>query len=183
MSSNNSQSKPAEDYLSELRAALAGAPAALQAEILADVAGGFDGLTDDETRTRIAELGDPHVIAADATVDDSVPGTSGVGPAPTLQPVTKGYATATGIVLTAGWYLVPVLGWIAGLVMIGIGDHWTPQVRRRSILISIGAALVAVAGIVIFRGTEVWLIGVIIFLAVPIIVNAFVSDHLRRTWR
>lgn len=180
MSSNNSQSKLAEDYLNELRSALAGAPAALQTEILADVAGGFDGLTDEETRARIAELGDPHVIAADATVDDSI----AAGPStPVEQPVTKGYATATGIVLTAGWYLVPVLGWIAGLVMIGIGDHWTPQIRRRSILISIGAALVSVAGIMIFRGTDVWLIGVIIFLAVPIIVNAFVSDHLRRTWR
>jgi hypothetical protein len=98
------------------------------------------------------------------------------------MPVSLAYPTAAAIVLTAGWYLVPIVGWIVGLVMIGAGSRWALEVRVASVCASVAAALVAVAALVVFRGTEVWLIGAAAFAIVPLIANVFVGGYLRRQW-
>lgn len=174
MTSSRSQSVPAQRYLGELDAALAEAPATVRAELVADIAGELDGLSDEEARARITELGDPRAIAADAAAQVR---SMNPGAAP-----SKVYPTITAIVLVVGWYLVPVLGWIAGLVMIGVGAEWISAVRRRAILTSIVAAVVAAGALLFFRTTEFGLVGLAIFLVVPLIVNIFVGSFLRSHW-
>ncbi|MEC5185810.1 hypothetical protein RCH12_003287 [Cryobacterium sp. MP_3.1] len=174
MSSTDSFSASARRYLAELESALSAAPAALRADILTDIADELTGLDEDASRARIAELGDPRVIAADAAAEAQAPGRA--------VPVSRAYPTAAAIVLTAGWYFVPIVGWIAGLVMIGMGKLWTPQVRVASAVVSVAAALVALAALLIWRGTDLWLLGLTVFLLVPLIANIFVGGYLRRQW-
>ncbi|WP_440710875.1 hypothetical protein [Herbiconiux sp. YIM B11900] len=169
MTTPDSPNDVARRYLGELEAALATAPAAIRAELVSDIASELSGLDDAQTRARIAELGDPLVIAADATAESRESATAAVA----APPLTKTYPTVAAVILTAGWYLAPVLGWIGGLVMIGVGTHWRPAVKRRAILTSIVAGLVAGAFLLVFRGTGVWPIGLVAFLVIPLI------QHLR----
>ena len=180
MSSTNSFSASSRRYLDELESALAAAPAALRADILADIADELNGLDEDASRARIAALGDPRAIAADAAAEAQASGSPVPGPVPV--PVSKAYPTAAAIVLTAGWYVVPIVGWIAGLVMIGVGKLWAPQVRVASAVVSVAAALVALAALLVMRGTDLWPLGLAIFLLVPLIANIFVGGYLRRQW-
>ena len=174
MTSSESRSVPAQRYLGELDAALSDAPAPVRADLLADIAGELDGLGDDEARARIAELGDPRAIAADATAQ-----VRAMNPEPAPS---RAYATITGVVLTAGWCVVPLIGWIAGLVMIGVGSLWTASVRRRAILTSVAGVVVAVGLLMLFRGTDFWMVGLAAFVIVPLIVNIFVTSFLRARW-
>lgn len=169
----------ARQYVTDLEAALVSAPATVRAEIVADVAGELQSLTDAEARERIAALGDPQRIAADAAAQSASDAPTGAADPP--APSTT-YATLTAIVLTVGWY-VAALGWIAGLVMIGLGDRWLPTVKRRAILTSIAGTVVAVVALLVFRTTDVGLIGLALFLVIPFITNIFVGSYLRRTWR
>jgi hypothetical protein len=188
MTSSESRSASAERYLGELDAALAAAPAPVRIELVADIAGELDGLTDDEARARIAELGDPRAIAADATaqVDSMNPAVSPAlasdSPSTAVPSPSKVYPTVTAVLLTVGWYVAPVLGWIGGLVMIGVGSEWASWVRRRAILTSLGGAVVAVGALLFFRTTELGLVGLAVFLVVPLVVNIFVGSFLRAQW-
>lgn len=174
MTTPDSPNDIARTYLAELDAALATAPVGIRTEMVSDIAGELSGLSDTETRARIAELGDPLLIAADATAGSQDPAT--------VPPPSKTYPTVAAVILTAGWYVAPVLGWIGGLVMIGVGAHWPAAVKRRAILASIIAGLVAVAALLVFRGTDVWPIGLVAFLVVPLIANIFVGSYIRERW-
>lgn len=189
MSTNDAYSAPARRFLAELESALAGVPADLRAEITADLAGELHGLDADAASARIAELGDPRTIAADASAEARQTATqttdvqtADAQPVDVRMPVSKAYPTAAAIVLTAGWYLVPIVGWIVGLVMIGAGSRWAPQVRVASVFASVAAALVALAALLVFRGTDVWILGAAAFALVPLIANVFVGGYLRRQW-
>lgn len=179
MSTDDSFSAPARQYLVELESALAGVPADLRAEITADLAAELRGLDEAAAAARIAELGDPRAIAADLSAEAQ---TAVAQPVEARMPVSKAYPTAAAIVLTAGWYLVPIVGWLVGLVMIGAGSRWAPQVRVASVCASVAAALVAVVALLVFRGTEVWLIGAAAFALIPLVANVFVGGYLRRQW-
>lgn len=168
-----SQNNAAKAYLQALQTALSDVPQDVRDEIVVGIADELRGLDPDATTRRIHELGDPRAIAADARAES-------------LQPsdvaVPRGYAIATSVVLVAGWYLVPVLGWVAGLIMIGAGAHWDRATRRNGILASVAIIVASTIGLLIFRGTDAWLAGVIIFAAGPLIGNIFVADYLRRQW-
>ncbi|WP_424463216.1 DUF1700 domain-containing protein [Pseudoclavibacter helvolus] len=168
-----SQNNDALQYLRELEAALAESPQDLREEILGDIADELRGLDEDATRVKIRELGDPRAIAADAHAESSVP------PVPETP---RGYAITTSVLLIAGWYVVPVLGWLAGLIMIGAGAHWPSRVRRNGILSSVAVIVASTIGLLVFRGSDAWLAGVIIFAAGPLIGNIFVADYLRSRW-
>ena len=174
MTVEHTHSDAARLYLRELETALAAAPADLRAEIVDDVSARLQGLDDTAAAGRIAELGDPRAIAADATaeVDASDP-----SPAPSLT-----YPTIAAVLLAAGWYVVPLIGWIAGLVMVAYGAHWLPSVRWTAILTSVMAALVAVAGLLAFRGSDYWPVGLAVFLVVPLVANIVIGVRLRRRW-
>ncbi|MCS5713261.1 hypothetical protein NVV95_01705 [Herbiconiux sp. CPCC 205716] len=174
MSTTEPLSAAARRYLRELETALASAPAALRAEIVDDVSGELSGLDDARTAERLAALGDPRAIAADALAENR--------DASDTLPVSKTYPTLTAVVLTAGWFVVPVAGWIAGLVMIGIGDRWSAATRRNAILASIGGAVVGALALMLLRVTDLGLVGLALFAVVPLLVNIFVSSALRSHW-
>lgn len=174
MSTTEPLSGAARRYLRELETALASAPAPLRAEIVSDIESELSGLDETRSGERIAALGDPRAIAADALAENRT--------APELLPVSKTYPTLTAVVLTAGWYLVPVIGWVAGLVMIGIGDRWSAATRRNAILASVGGAVLAVLVFLGLRLTDVGLLGLILFAVLPLLVNVFVGSALRSHW-
>ena len=171
MTAPDHQHPVAAEYLEALDSALAGAPDDVRRSMVADVADELRGLDGDAARARVAELGDVRTIAADATADTTAPAAPG-----------RGYAIATSVTLVAGWYLVPVLGWVAGLVMIGAGSHWTPEVRRRGIVAAVLVVLVSTAALFAFRGTGVYGIGLVVFAVGPLIGNIFVASWLRDRW-
>ena len=192
MSIHEAQSPSAERYLSELNAALSATPASLRAEIVSDIADELRGLDEAAASARIAELGDPLAIAADANAEFDAPVASTTSAAP-VTPEASGtpappampslaYPTTAAIVLTVGWYLMPVLGWIAGLVMIAVGREWTTAVRVRAIVASGVIGLVSIGALLAFRGTELWGVGLGVFLVLPLIANVFVGSYIRRRW-
>ena len=172
--SDPAQGKLASQYLKELDSALAASPRAVRDDIVADIAGELRGLSETAARERIARLGDPRAIAADAVAEERTEAARG--------PVTKAYPTVTAVVLTAGWYVVPVFGWIAGLIMIGVGERWTGSVKRTAILVSTAGAVVSSAAFILLRGLDYGLVGLAALLVVPLITNIFVSSYLRARW-
>ena len=192
MSIHEAQSLSAERYLNELNAALSATPASLRAEIVGDIADELRGLDEAAASARIAELGDPLAIAADANAEFDAPVAPATPPAP-ATPQASGtpaiavapslaYPTAAAIVLTVGWYLVPVLGWIAGLVMIAVGREWTAAVRVRAIVASGVVGLLSLGALLVFRGTELWGLGLGNFVVLPLVANIFVGSYIRRRW-
>ncbi|NRD27964.1 hypothetical protein [Frigoribacterium sp. VKM Ac-2836] len=173
MTASDQQHPVAAQYLKDLDRALIGAPDDVRRSMLADVADELRGLEGDAARSRIAELGDVDTIAADARADT----TALIPAAP-----NRGYAIGTSITLVAGWYLIPVFGWIAGLIMIGAGTHWTAAERRRGILASVLVILFSAVALVAFRGTAVWGIGLAVFAVGPLVGNIFVASWLRDRW-
>ncbi|WEO77329.1 hypothetical protein BJQ94_18575 [Cryobacterium sp. SO2] len=174
MTTNDSFSDPARRFLEELSNALFAVPPALRTEILSEISGELAGLDADAARSRIAELGDPRAIAADLAAEAQPPG------APVV--VSKAYPTAAAIVLTAGWYVIPIVGWIVGLVMIGACARWAAQVRVAAMVASVVAAVIAVLALLLLRGTDAWILGLAVFLVVPLLANIFVGSYLRREW-
>ncbi|PPF43359.1 hypothetical protein C5B85_13620 [Pseudoclavibacter sp. AY1F1] len=168
-----SQNEVAGSYLKELRAALRDGTPQVRDEVLNDIADTLRGLDVDETQARIRELGTPDTIAADAMAETA--SLEDAGP-------SRAYPIITSIVLIAGWYLVPVLGWVAGLIMIGASQDWSSRVRRNGILASVAVIVASTIGLFAFRGTDAWLVGVIIFGVLPFLGNIFVADYLRRRW-
>lgn len=168
------QGKLASEYLKELDTALAASPRAVRDDIVSDIAGELRGLSETDARERIARLGDPRAIAADAVAEQRTEADA--------RPVTKAYPTVTAVVLTAGWYLVPFFGWVAGLIMIGVGERWTSSVKRTAILASVAGAVVSSAAFILLRGMDYGIVGLVILLVVPLITNIFVSSYLRARW-
>ena len=192
MSIHEAQSLSAERYLNELNAALSATSASLRAEIVGDIADELRGLDEAAASARIAELGDPLAIAADATAEFDAPVAPAAPPAPATSQASGtpaiaaapslAYPTAAAIILTVGWYLVPVLGWIAGLVMIAVGREWTTAVRVRAIVASGVVGLLSLGALLVFRGTELWGLGLGIVIVLPLVANIFVGSYIRRRW-
>jgi uncharacterized membrane protein len=116
----NTESAPTTHaYLEELRRVVADLPPAVAAEIVRGVEEALSGLTDDEAQVRIAELGDPHEIAAD--VRDESP----VNDAEDGDRHDRGWYTwLTAVLILLGGVLFPVVGWIVGVVLLWRSRSW-----------------------------------------------------------
>jgi hypothetical protein len=118
------------DYLERLDRAAADLPDGTRAELLADIRGHLSetaGASPGEAAVRqiLGELGEPEeIVAAAAPEAADRPSRSG------RTDRTGGelaYDVTTVLVLLLGGFVVPVLGWIAGVVMLWNGPRW----RRR----------------------------------------------------
>lgn len=116
------------DYLARLDVALRDVPHGIAAEIRAGVAEELSSLDPDAAERRIAQLGDPAVIAREAMDAGGL-----VPPGPWVPPVvpvrspattTRGFAIAAALVLSFGGFLVPFAGWVVGAVMVGLSSMW-----------------------------------------------------------
>lgn len=168
-------SRIAQNYLTELESALSEVPASVRSDLLADIEAELEGLDDDRAAACITRLGDPRKIAADATDVDG-PGTSR----------SRVYPVITVSVLIFGGYLIPVIGWIAGLVLIGRGSGWTAAVRRRAMLVSVAGVIgsLLVLGLLHAFGnsSSLTIPGIVVVALLPFVVNVVIGRYLNREW-
>ena len=120
-----------QDYLRRLDRAAAALPPDRRRDLLEEIsehiaAARASGAGDDEAavRTVLDRLGEPEEIVAAARED--VP--YGWGPPPVAQPRGTGHELAAVLLLTAG-SLVPVVGWLAGVVLLWTSSLW--RVREK----------------------------------------------------
>ena len=108
------------DYKRKVEQAIAGLPRQQRRTILEDIDAHLDealspGATDSEVREVLARLGDADAIAAAAVPD--------------ARRATPGTAVEIWalVMLTAGSIVLPVIGWVAGLVLLWRSVRWTTR--------------------------------------------------------
>lgn len=147
------------DYLERLDAALAHVPYATAQEIREGVEEELRSLDPAAADERMRELGDPQHIAAAATGSlREGPAAGGAGApswAPAPPPRSAGtaspiYVVLTGLAVAFGMWLVPVVGWIAGIVLVWASVVWRRWEKILATAVPLGAvALLAVIGAIV----------------------------------
>jgi hypothetical protein len=135
------------DYLDRLRRAGAGLPPAARAELLDDIAAHLaetvgPGADEAQARQALDELGTPKEIAAAAAAESGAPVGVPAG-APARAGGELAYDVGTVLVLLLGGFVVPVLGWIAGVVMLWNGPRWSTREKWAGTVLWPAAILVA----------------------------------------
>lgn len=144
--SQSSQPQAVRSYLSELESALAGVPEDVARDILDGVAEELAGLDSAAAATRIEELGDPAFIAAEARAESARPsaGEASAG-APAGDPQSssgRGSVVAISLAVAFGGVVVPVVGWIVGLVFMWFSKRWRTWEKWVATIAVPGVALV-----------------------------------------
>ncbi|MFK3678179.1 HAAS signaling domain-containing protein [Microbacterium sp. NPDC090218] len=120
-----------EDYLAQLDEAMRGLPHGVASDIRGGIVEELEGLDAAATAARISQLGDPRAIAREA--QDEVPSSPTIvvaapvaaPPAPRRSSTsTRGFAIAAALTLSFGGFLVPVLGWFVGAVLVSLSALW-----------------------------------------------------------
>lgn len=110
------------DYIERLRRASADLPDGPREELVDNISAHLEetsggATTEAQVRTALDELGTPEEVAAAAREE------SGSRPARTDTGLF--YDVAAVLVLLVGGFVVPVVGWFAGVVMLWAGPRWT----------------------------------------------------------
>ena len=130
-----------EEYLARLDEAMRGLPHGVASDIRDGIQEELLGLDAAATAARIARLGDPGVIAREAQEElpapppraDSAPAAvSGSRPSVTA---TKGFAIAAGLTLSFGGFLLPVVGWLVGAVLVSLSSLWKTWEKAVAIVV------------------------------------------------
>jgi hypothetical protein len=137
------------DFLEGLESAMAELPHGVATEIRGGIEEELDGLDAEATAARIAQLGDPETIArearaevpADASTAAALPGPSARPTAKAPLVDTRGYAIASALVFAFGGFVIPVVGWFVGAVLVSSSTLW----RRWEKVVAIVLPLVAAA--------------------------------------
>ena len=170
-------------YLARLDTELDRLPADLHRDIHAGIAEELQGLDAEAAAARIQQLGDPAFIAAEARTE-----------IPTDAPVVATEAPAPGrtlsivavVVLIAGSLLVPVLGALAGLLLVSQAKAWTLKEKTAAWLAPVGIALLALAAVSLMTSAGlggahlVYLVGYLVF---PVVGIVLAVRARRRGWR
>lgn len=116
------------DYLARLDIALRDVPHGVAAEIRAGIAEELSSLGPDAAERRIAQLGDPAVIAREAMDAGGyvppAPSAPAIAPVPVSVTHSRGFAIAAALALSFGGFLVPFVGWVVGAVMVVMSGMW-----------------------------------------------------------
>lgn len=112
-------------YLSQLETELADVPASVRSEIVSGVSEELAGLDAAAAAARIDQLGDPAFIAAEARAEAGAPADR---PAehPTVGERTEPawFAVVASLLVAVGSFVVPVVGWVVGIVMVWLSKAW-----------------------------------------------------------
>jgi hypothetical protein len=156
------------EYLNELDHALAGLPRSRRREVIDEIAGRIaaaraaggdvDGL-----------LGDPTTIAAGARAR------FGLGPDP-----GSWREVATLFLLPIGGLVVPVIGWLVGVVLLWQSDAWTRRDKLIGTLVVPGGLLAPFVLLTLVSGVPGVAALVALFVA-PIISTFHLARQMRRT--
>lgn len=120
-----------EEYLARLDEAMRGLPHGVASDIRGGIVEELQGLDATATAARIARLGDPVAIAREAqdevpespTIMVAAPVAAPPAPRPSATS-TRGFAIAAALTLSCGGFLLPVLGWFVGAVLVSISTLW-----------------------------------------------------------
>ncbi|WP_102191646.1 HAAS signaling domain-containing protein [Microbacterium aurantiacum] len=132
-----------EEFLARLDEAMRGVPYGVANDIRRGILEELDGLDADATADRIASLGDPALIAREAQAEGLDRHTPVAVAAPrTPMTQSRGFAIIAALMLGFGGFLVPVVGWVIGAVLVCLSPLW-----RRGEKIIAFAAPFFVAGV------------------------------------
>ncbi|MFT3875389.1 MAG: hypothetical protein QM708_03020 [Propioniciclava sp.] len=122
-------------YLDRVRTLLTGVDAEVADALITGLAEELDGLGEDETRARIREIGSPEEVTAEARAEarpsappswpaSTTPAPSSFYAPPPRQHDADWYTILTALAVTVGGFVVPVIGWIIGVVMLAASRTW-----------------------------------------------------------
>lgn len=142
-----------DDFLNRLDAAMQNVPHGVATEIRAGIVEELEGLDAAATAARIAQLGDPAVIAHEAQAEVPAPATMSADPkAPASN--TRGFAVIAALVLSFGGIVVPAVGWVVGTVMVCCSPMWRTWEKVIAIVMPLViAGVLMLVGIVAWQGT------------------------------
>ncbi|WP_157981537.1 HAAS signaling domain-containing protein [Protaetiibacter intestinalis] len=112
-----------DSYLAALQRELADVDRATRDELVRGIREELDGLGDAEAAERLRELGDPAFVAASARSEARQ-----VVAEPQKQDAAW-YSVVTVLLGSIGGFVVPVIGWLVGLVMLWMSSTW--QLRHK----------------------------------------------------
>jgi uncharacterized membrane protein len=145
-----------EEYLDRLERELADFPSARRRELvqeisehIAEARAGLEPETEADVRNLLDRMGDPADIAAEAR-----------GPAPETVPTTAAVERGSGaldvaalILLLLGGVVIPVIGWLVGVVLLWISSAWTARQKLLGTLVVPGGLALPV-GLLVFATSE-----------------------------
>lgn len=142
-----------EDYLARLDAQMRSLPHGVASEIRAGIVEELQGLDAAATAERIAQLGDPAVIAYAASAEASpAPVATAAPPAPSRPATaTRAFAIVAALALGFGGIVLPIVGWLIGAVLVGFSGLWRTWEKIVAILVPLAAA-----GLSIVVATAMW---------------------------
>lgn len=170
------------DYLDRLRRASVDLPVDVRTELLDDIRAHLADTVDAsageaEVRRALDELGTPEEIAAAAAAESGTQSAGRTGG-------DQAYDVVAVLVLLIGGFVIPVLGWIAGVVMLWNGPRWTVREKWTGTLIWPIAIIVGVGGLFaahVTAGGLVVVVPVAAIIALAILIVGF--THLLRAAR
>lgn len=138
-----------EDYLSRLDAAIAELPWRIANDLRSGIAEELDGLDAVAVRERIAQLGDPELVAAAAREEAEPPVPVVVvapapPPAPGAKPAmvdTKWFAIVGALMLGVGTFVIPIGGWVIGVALVTSSRFWRRWEKTAAILLPVPVLL------------------------------------------
>jgi hypothetical protein len=176
------------DYLAELDRELAGVPDEVRQGIVAGIAEELEGLDAAAATSRITTLGDPAFIAAEARAGvapkSTGPKSTTVVLAPPRASEQRWYVVVTTALLYFGGLVVPLAGWVVGIMMLWASPLWTRNEKLIAAIVppAVGVVLfgiLALAG----SGFAVWHALVLGGLVGPILASFVIGIILsHRGW-
>jgi hypothetical protein len=171
------------DYLDELDREMAGVSGEIRDGIVAGIAEELDGLDAAAAASRIESLGDPKFIAAEARAG-AAPKPAPVRTAPPRASEQRWYVVVTAILLDIGGLLVPLAGWVAGIMLLWASPLWTRNEKLVATLVPPAVGLLTF-GILALVGSQLmlWHAYVLGALVGPVIASLVIGIVLsRRGW-
>ena len=139
-------SNPVTAYLTRLDSALVGVEPSVRAEIVSGIREELAGLDPADAAARIADLGDPALIAAEARAGTTAP-VAEPAPGRTLSIVAV-------LVLIVGSFAVPVLGALVGLIWVSLSAAWSRREKLVMWLVPVVSVVVVLAVVAIVEATD-----------------------------
>ncbi|MDL5486918.1 hypothetical protein [Microbacterium wangruii] len=130
-------------YLRELDSLLEDVDAETRSSLVDGIREELAGLSPSEAADRIRLIGDPAYVAASARVSEPARRNSDHGQVPVTE--RSWYVALTVVLITIGGFIVPWVGWIAGIVMLWISRAWTTREKWIGMLALLATAAAVVA--------------------------------------
>jgi len=174
-------------YLGELNRTLAGVPDDVRQGIVVGVAEELEGLDAAAAASRIESLGDPAFIAAEARAEaraGAAPNPSAAKLAPSRASEQRWYVVVTALLLEFGGLLVPLAGWVAGIMLLWASPLWTRGEKLVATIVPPAVGVLLFSSLAIGGSGVAWWHAVVLgALAGPALASIVIGIILsRRGW-